>query len=98
MAPVDEIPRDRKSQAETERRLAARFLSLTKRLENVRQHLSADAPSGIGHPPSRLRIRSRQVDANRTSTRRELDRVGQDTREHLLQANRVGDDWHADRG
>src|SRR5581483_6456300 len=86
---LDDARGDR--EAETEAAMAAllRIGRLPEPLEDVRQERAVDADAGVGDDDLDLRVARRYGQRDEAARWRELDRVGDQVRQHLLKPVRV---------
>src|SRR5258708_13844435 len=83
-----EVTHDRQAEAESALRAPARRVALLESLEDSGQDLGRDADAGIAHlDGDRVRLRARG-DVDPAALRSELDGVGDQVRDDLLQARR----------
>ena len=87
---LDEIPHDRQTQSQPAVLPADRFVGLPEAFEHMRQKLRIDAGSGVTDANADVAGLSLvNLDGHRAGGRGELDRVGQEIPDHLLQAFRI---------
>src|SRR5215510_2007735 len=89
---LDQVFDESKAEAEAAVPSGARRVGLSEAVKDVRQEISADAFARVGHGDANVRIHALQARFDAASLRRELDGVGEQVPDHLLQAGGVTSD------
>jgi len=86
-------------QSEPESAVLARKarVGLSKSLEHIRQELRRDAAAGVAHRELHVGVHPREAQLNLAAARGELDRVGEEVPENLLQSIRISRDRSRER-
>ena len=87
---LDDVSRDRQTEPEAGAFRGA--VALTQTLEHMRQKRRVDPLTFVAHGDADLAIRALQPQIDLFPGRRELDRVGKNVADDLLQTCRVGGD------
>src|SRR5204862_5483811 len=93
MMQLNQMPHDGQPQSESALRARSRTVGLTETIENVREELRSNADARVGYVDSYLRIPAFGGDFDLSAFRRELDRIGKQVPEDLLQT--IGIPQHA---
>ena len=88
----DHVPHDPQAESEASMRAGGTAVSLAEALEQVLGHLGGEADAGVAHGQPNLVGRGAAAHVHGTAAGRELDRVGQQIPDDLLQPVGVGRD------
>src|SRR5262245_29662444 len=86
---LDQVFDERQSEAESAVPSGARRVGLSETVKDIRQEIRADAFARVAHGDANVRVYALQERFDAASLRGELDRVGEQVPDHLLQARRV---------
>src|SRR4029077_5935211 len=81
---LDQMLDDRQSDPETPGATGARALP-AKALEDVREKLATAPPASVDHPNPGISAGALEMNRDVAAVRRELDRVGEERRDHLFE-------------
>ena len=82
------------TKAETAMGAGCRDVGLPKAFEHIRKELRTDALTSVCHDDLNARLEPLRSDFDASARRRELDRIGQEIPDHLLQPFRIARDWN----
>src|SRR5262245_22788581 len=86
---LDQVFDESKAEAEAAVPSGARRVGLSEAVKDIRQEITADAFARVAHGDANVRVYALQERFDAASLRRELDRVGEQVPDHLLQARWV---------
>src|SRR5499426_1674491 len=86
---LDQVFDERQSKAESAVPSGARRVGLSEAVKDIGQEIRADAFARVAHGDADVRVHALQARFDSTSLRSELDRVGEQVPNHLLQSRGV---------
>src|SRR5499426_464830 len=86
---LDQVFDERQSKAESAVPSGARRVGLAEAFKDIGQEIRADAFARVAHGDANVRVHALQARFDAASLRGELDRVGEQVPDHLLQAGGV---------
>src|SRR5262245_60998856 len=89
---LDQVFDERQAEAESAVPSGARHVGLAEAGKDIGQEIRADAFARVAHGDANVRVNALQPRFDSTSLRSELDRVGEQVPDHLLQSRGVAGD------
>src|SRR6185436_7754953 len=86
---LDQMPNDGQAETETAVPSRAGSVRLQERLEHICQEVAPDADAAVAHSDFNQAIAAPERGLNLAARRRELDRIGKQVAEHLMQSRLI---------